>query len=208
MFILDIEVMSKLMITILLSTVVIPFSYSGCTDKEGTMDQSANTPQTQQANEIEYETATFAAGCFWGIQEKFRKTPGVVNTAAGYIGGILDEPTYKQVCTDKTGHAEAVEVTYDPSRITYEELLAIFWNMHDPTTLNRQGPDIGTQYRSAIFYHNDTQKQLAESSKKQLMKIKKVVTEIVPAGKFWPAEEYHQFYLMKKGIDSCGIDGH
>ena len=198
--------------TIILASALWIATMSSCYERQTAMTEPAETSvsaeQTEQTSDINYERATFAAGCFWGIQEKFRTTPGVINTAAGYIGGSLSNPSYKQVCTDKTGHAEAVEVIYDPQKISYEQLLDIFWNMHDPTTLNRQGPDFGTQYRSAIFYHNDSQKQLAQASKQKLMQTKKVVTQIVPAGIFWPAEEYHQFYLQKKGITSCGIDGH
>lgn len=185
---------------------------SSCYERQTAMTEPAETnvlaEQIEQTGGTNYEKATFAAGCFWGIQEKFRTTDGVVGTAAGYIGGSVANPTYRQVCTDRTGHAEAVEVTFDPDKITYSRLLDIFWNMHDPTTLNRQGPDIGTQYRSAIFYHNDEQKRLAEESKKKIMQTKKAVTQIIPAGTFWPAEEYHQFYLMKRGVNSCGIDGH
>lgn len=202
--------MMKIVISILAFSAVMPFVHTACNNKKGgvvNQTTNSNSPQEQSENN-NYQKATFAAGCFWGIQEKFRTTPGVIDTAAGYIGGVVDCPSYKQVCTDRTGHAEAVEVTFDPKQISYEQLLDIFWNMHDPTTLNRQGPDIGTQYRSAIFYHDDAQKRLAEASKEKLKQTKKVVTEIVPAAKFWPAEEYHQFYLKKKGITSCGIDGH
>lgn len=156
------------------------------------------------------ETATFGAGCFWGVEENFRKTPGVIETAAGYMGGGKEKPTYEDVCTDETGHAEVVQVTYDPEKITYEALLGIFWANHNPTTMNRQGPDIGTQYRSAIFYHTQKQKKLAEKSKEVLEKSgkwgsMKIVTEISPAKTFWRAEEYHQKYLMKRGLDSCHI---
>lgn len=155
------------------------------------------------------EKAVFAAGCFWEVEETFRKLPGVISTQVGYTGGKTQNPTYEDVCTDTTGHAEALEITYNPEKITYKELLEIFWNNHNPTTLNRQGPDIGTQYRSAIFYHSDAQKNEAEKSKLQLEKSGKyknpIVTQIVPAGEFYPAEEYHQKYLMKKGLDNCHI---
>ena len=149
------------------------------------------------------EKATFSAGCFWGVEAAFRKVKGVVPTAVGYSGGSLKNPTYEDVCTDKTGHAEVVQVEYDPSRVSYEELLEVFWQIHDPTTLNRQGPDVGTQYRSAIFYHNQQQKAQAEASKEKLQRSgrykRPIVTEITPASEFYRAEEYHQQYFEKRG---------
>ena len=155
------------------------------------------------------EKATFGAGCFWGVEAAFRQVEGVVSTAVGYIGGSLENPTYKDVCTDTTGHAEAVEVTYDPAKVAYEELLKVFWQIHDPTTLNRQGPDVGTQYRSAIFFHGGEQEAAARASKEKLEKSgaykRPIVTEIVPAGEFWQAEEYHQQYLEKRGLSHCAI---
>lgn len=151
-----------------------------------------------------YEKATFAAGCFWGVEEAFRSFKGVVSTTVGYSGGTTDHPVYEEVSTGRTGHAESVEVTFDPAVVTYEELLDLFWEVHDPTTPNRQGPDIGSQYRSVIFYHNDQQKEAAEASKEWLERSKKyrrtIVTEIVPASPFYPAEEYHQGYLRKRGF--------
>ena len=148
--------------------------------------------------------ATFGAGCFWHVEDLFRKTKGVTSTNAGYTGGNLTNPTYEEVCTDKTGHAEAVEVEYDPNEISYEELLDIFWNNHDPTTLNRQGPDVGIQYRSSIFFHNESQKQTAQNSKEKLNSSgkfsKPIVTEIVPSPEFYKAEEYHQKYFQKHGL--------
>lgn len=153
--------------------------------------------------------ATFGAGCFWGVEETFLRIPGVVDTKAGYIGGNLENPTYEDVCSGSTGHAEAVEVTYDPSQVSYKDLLKVFWENHDSTTKNRQGPDIGAQYRSAIFYHDSEQKKFAEESKAELQASgrfsKPVVTEITEATTFYPAEDYHQKYLRKRGLDSCHI---
>jgi len=151
--------------------------------------------------------ATFAAGCFWGVEVKFRQVSGVISTRVGYTAGHTDMPDYKAVCTGETGHAEAIEVNFDPSVISYASLLDVFWRLHNPTTLNRQGPDIGTQYRSAIFYHNDEQRQLALASKQALDESHyypyPVVTEITAASTFYPAEEYHQCYLEKKGLGTC-----
>lgn len=148
--------------------------------------------------------ATFAAGCFWHVEALFRQVKGVQDVAVGYIGGNLENPNYQQVCTDKTGHAEAVEVEYDPNQVSYDELLEVFWNNHNPTTLNRQGPDIGTQYRSAIFFHNDEQKNTAIKSKNNLEDSGRfkdpVVTEIVSAPIFYKAEDYHQRYFEKQGL--------
>jgi len=153
--------------------------------------------------------ATFGAGCFWGVEEEFRKIPGVLATAVGYSGGKLDNPTYEDVCTDTTGHAEVVEVDYDPDRVSYDALLDVFWNGHNPTQLNRQGPDVGTQYRSAIFVHTPEQEAAARASKEKLQKSgrfpKPIVTEISPAQTFWRAEDYHQQYLAKRGLGSCHV---
>jgi len=153
------------------------------------------------------ELATFAAGCFWGVEEAFRTVSGVKETAVGFMGGTTKKPSYAEVCTDRTGHAEVVQMKFDPSEVPYEKLLEIFWGIHDPTQRNRQGPDIGSQYRSAIFCHNEEQKRLAEESKKKLddsgKYSQKIVTEICPAGEFYMAEEYHQKYLMKRGLKSC-----
>ncbi|HLC79637.1 MAG TPA: peptide-methionine (S)-S-oxide reductase MsrA [archaeon] len=174
------------------------------------MTTKSATLQKEPPKAAKTELATFGAGCFWGVEETFRTTPGVIETAAGYMGGKIEKPTYEDVCTDESGHAEVVQIKYNPKKISYEELLDIFFANHNPTTLNRQGPDIGTQYRSAIFYHSQAQKQAAQKSKEVLEKSKKwanrkIVTEIVPAQNFWKAEEYHQKYLMKKGLDSCHI---
>jgi peptide-methionine (S)-S-oxide reductase len=150
------------------------------------------------------EKATFAAGCFWGVEASFRKVKGVVSTTVGYTGGHTKNPTYKEVCTDQTGHAEAVLVEYDPSQISYEDLLNVFWEIHDPTQLNRQGPDSGRQYRSAIFFHSPEQQATATASKERLETSgsykRPIVTEITPASEFWRAEDYHQQYFQKCGI--------
>jgi len=151
------------------------------------------------------EKATFAAGCFWGVEAVFERTDGVEKTTVGYTGGKTKNPTYEQVCTGKTGHAEAVQIIYNPKIITYEQLLETFWMMHNPTQKNRQGPDIGTQYRSAIFYHNQEQKQIAEQSKKEKDLGVKIQTEITLAKEFYPAEEYHQKYLKKQDRTNCRI---
>ena len=154
--------------------------------------------------------AIFGAGCFWGIESAFRQLEGVVEAVSGYAGGTVDQPTYRAVCSGKTGHAEAVQVEYDPSQVSYEQLLDLFWQIHDPTTLNRQGPDIGTQYRSVIFYSDDNERSAAEKSKQRLETSGKfrrpIVTQIVPATNFYRAEEYHQRYYERMGIaPTCGI---
>ncbi|GJL79589.1 MAG: peptide-methionine (S)-S-oxide reductase [Nitrospinaceae bacterium] len=153
------------------------------------------------------ETATFGAGCFWGVELAFSKIDGVTATAVGYTGGSVPNPTYEMVCTGQSGHAEVVQVEFDPSRVSYEKLLDTLWKVHDPTTLNRQGPDIGTQYRSAIFFHNPAQETAARESVKKLQQSgqfsKNIVTEIVPATQFYRAEDYHQKYLEKRGMGSC-----
>jgi peptide-methionine (S)-S-oxide reductase len=156
------------------------------------------------------EKATFGAGCFWGVEAKFAAMPGVTATAVGYEGGKLDNPSYKDVCTDQTGHAEVVEIDFDNEKISYEQLLDAFFALHDPTTMNRQGPDWGTQYRSAIFFLSPEQEQQARAKIEQLTsegryKPKRIVTQVVPAETFWRAEEYHQRYLEKRGMASCHI---
>jgi peptide-methionine (S)-S-oxide reductase len=156
------------------------------------------------------EKATFGAGCFWGVEAKFAAMPGVAATAVGYEGGKLDNPSYKDVCTDQTGHAEVVELDFDNEKISFERLLDAFFELHDPTTMNRQGPDWGTQYRSAVFFHSPEQEQQAKAKIEELnnegrYKPKRVVTQVVPAETFWRAEEYHQRYLEKRGLASCHI---
>lgn len=153
------------------------------------------------------EKATFGAGCFWGVEVAFRNVPGVKDAAVGYMGGSVPNPTYEQVCTDRTGHAEVVEVEFDPAEVSYEALLDTFWAEHDPTQLNRQGPDVGRQYRSAVFYHSPEQQEKALESKARIQarSDRPVVTEIEPASEFWRAEDYHQQYLVKRGRASCLI---
>jgi len=155
------------------------------------------------------EKATFGAGCFWGVEETFRTLPGVTASAVGYAGGSTENPSYEDVCTDETGHAEVVQVEFDPAQVSYEKLLEVFFANHNPTTLNRQGPDMGTQYRSVIFYHSPEQKAQAEAAKAKLEASRKfpkpIVTQIEPAPTFWRAEEYHQKYLQKRGRTHCAI---
>ncbi|CAN5810653.1 peptide-methionine (S)-S-oxide reductase MsrA [soil metagenome] len=155
------------------------------------------------------EKATFGAGCFWGVEVAFRNVAGVTDVAVGYAGGSVDHPTYEQVCSDRTGHAEVVEVTFDPAKVSYTELLDVFWASHDPTQLNRQGPDVGSQYRSAIFVHDDAQQEAAEKSKAAEdasgRHRRPIVTTIEDAPTFWRAEEYHQQYLPKRGLATCRI---
>jgi len=151
------------------------------------------------------EKATFGGGCFWGVEEIFRKVKGVTKTTVGYAGGKTENPTYEQVCANTTGHKEVVQLEFDPKKVSYEELLDVFWSCHDPTSLDKQGPDVGTQYRSVIFYHTEKQKERAYASKEKWEKTKgyKIVTEILPLKKFYPAEEYHQHYLQKRDLGFC-----
>lgn len=151
------------------------------------------------------DIATFGAGCFWGVELAFQKLKGVTKTTVGYMGGTLKNPTYEQVCTNTTGHAEVIQIQFNPEEISYEQLLDVFWELHDPTQLNRQGPDMGTQYRSVIFYHTKEQKKLSEETREKQQKNykKKIVTEIMSAQEFYPAEEYHQKYLEKHGLSHC-----
>jgi peptide-methionine (S)-S-oxide reductase len=159
-----------------------------------------------------HKLAVFGAGCFWGVESAFRAVEGVVDVAVGYAGGTVPKPNYRTVCSGKTGHAEVVQVEYDPARVSFEQLLEVFWQIHDPTTLNRQGPDFGTQYRSIVFYSDEHERKVAEESKRRLDESGKlgrpVVTQIVPAAEFYRAEEYHQRYYERMGIaPSCGIPG-
>jgi peptide-methionine (S)-S-oxide reductase len=185
--------MPRLILALLLASV----SMSGCASAA----KSGPPP-------MKTETATFAAGCFWGVQSTFEKVPGVVSTRVGYTGGAMPNPTYEDVCTDQTGHAEAIEIVFDPAKVSYQKLLEIFFENHDPTTMDRQGPDEGNQYRSAIFYHSPEQKAQAEAEKEKRDEsgeyVGPIVTQIVPAGPFYSAEEYHQFYYDKHGVTwSC-----
>ncbi len=155
------------------------------------------------------ETATFGAGCFWGVEEAFRNLEGVIATAAGYAGGTTENPTYKEVCSGRSGHAEVVRVEFDPVRVTYEQLLELFWSIHDPTQLNRQGPDVGSQYRTVIFHHCDRQRDAATAAREAVGKsgrfARPVVTQIEPASTFWRAEDYHQQYIARGGPGACAI---
>ena len=194
-----VEILLVLAVAILLASSVLG-SGPGAGGKE------AGSP-VQAGEEGVMKKATFAAGCFWGIESAFRAVDGVSSTQVGYIGGETENPNYREVCTDLTGHAEAVEVTYDPRRVSYENLLALFWKIHDPTQHNRQGPDVGSQYRSVIFFHDAGQEKAALASRKALEESgqfkREIATEIVPAARFYRAEEYHQQYLEKRGLGSC-----
>jgi peptide-methionine (S)-S-oxide reductase len=174
------------------------------------MSEENNSSSTVQLNTKKLQVATFAAGCFWGVEDAFHRIKGVKSTMAGYTGGWFNNPTYRDVCTDKTGHAEAVQVQFDPNEVSYEDLLDVFWSIHNPTTKNRQGPDIGSQYRSMIAYHTPEQELAAKRSKEELESLgnligRRIVTEIVPASTFYKAEEYHQMYYQKRGGGSCYI---
>lgn len=169
----------------------------------------ASNPNLATKHSGPVERATFGAGCFWGVESAFRRVPGVTATSVGYIGGNTERPTYEEVCSDSTGHAEAVEVEFDPREVSYEQLLDVFWKLHDPTQLNRQGPDHGTQYRSAIFVHSDQQRAAAEASLARLDESGRyaapIVTRVEPAQTFWRAEEYHQQFLDKRGLGNCHV---
>jgi peptide-methionine (S)-S-oxide reductase len=194
---------------ILLAFVTLVPCFASCGRNVAAPVSSPDGESTNMNKSTNLEKATFAAGCFWGVEATFRQIKGVKATAVGYSGGALENPSYRDVCTDRTGHAEAVEVEFDPAQVSYEQLLDVFWNNHNPTTLNRQGPDVGTQYRSAIFYHSPAQQAAAIASKERLEKSGKykrpIVTEVVPAATFWRAEDYHQQYLEKRGMSNCHV---
>lgn len=172
-----------------------------------TMAQSQSEKEAPAGEPARTEFAMFGAGCFWGVEAAFRKVPGVLDAESGYSGGHVQNPSYKQVCTDRTGHAEVVRVRFDPARVSYGKLLQVFWEIHDPTTPNRQGPDVGSQYRSAIYTYSKEQQQEAEASKQEAQKHQKrpIVTEIRPASQFYRAEEYHQRYFEKNGFTGCHL---
>jgi peptide-methionine (S)-S-oxide reductase len=183
---------------------------AGCAP--GPLATAPAAPATEASREtvkMKTDTATFGAGCFWGVEAEFAREPGVVATAVGYCGGSTENPTYKEVCTDRTGHAEVVQIQFDPTKVSYEKLVDVFFELHDPTTLNRQGPDVGTQYRSVIFYHTPEQEQIARAVMDRLAKSGEfsspIVTQIVPAPPFYRAEEYHQQYFKKHGMETCHI---
>lgn len=183
---------------------------SGCL--ESSVDKTSDSQLTasmMSESEAKMEKATFGAGCFWGVEATFRKLEGVASTSVGYTGGETENPTYREVCSDTTGHAEVVQVVFDPEKISYDQLLEVFWTCHNPTQVNRQGPDVGRQYRSVIFFHDEKQKELAAQSKKQLDESGKfsqpIATEIEPAQTYYIAEDYHQQYLEKRGLGSCQI---
>jgi peptide-methionine (S)-S-oxide reductase len=192
---------------ILLAAVLVVAALAGGRPRVKTA--SKTTGQHKKVENSKMEKATFAAGCFWGVEETFRQIKGVTDTMVGYTGGTTENPTYEQVCRSKTGHAEAVQVTYDPTKVTYEQLLDVFWKNHDPTQIDRQGPDYGTQYRSAIFYHTPEQQKIALESKNKLDKSgkysKPIATQIISAVEFYKAEDYHQKYLEKRGLSNCHI---
>ncbi len=177
--------------------------WSCAQDKQKKIPQMQSKPVQMTNNPAKIETATFGNGCFWCTEAIFQQIDGVVSVASGYSGGTVDNPTYKQVCTGNTGHAEVIQITYDPAKVSFSDLLEVFWSTHDPTTLNRQGADVGTQYRSAVFYHTEEQRQLAEQYKKELDASKAfdnpIVTEITPFSKFYKAEDYHQNYYNQNG---------
>jgi peptide-methionine (S)-S-oxide reductase len=188
-----------------LSLLIAAFIAAGLVFFTQNRSRTAIAEEAKAAKPEKTETATFGAGCFWGVESTFRKVPGVIDVKVGYTGGKTENPTYKEVCTDKTGHAEAVNVVYDPAKVNYQKLMEVFFENHDPTTKNRQGPDWGTQYRSAIFFHDETQEKLAAAEIKKRNDsgeyVGPIVTELVKAGKFYNAEEYHQQYFAKRGED-------
>ncbi len=193
-------------ITLTLCTILALMFAVNASKEKTTMTTEPIQPQAESPGKL--KRAMFGAGCFWGIEAAFRRMDGVVDAPVGYSGGHTEDPNYREVCTGRTGHAEVVLVEYDPEKISYDQLLDAFWEMHNPTTLNRQGPDVGTQYRSAIFYYDEEQKAAAEASRDRLQASpayngRAIVTEITKAGPFWRAEEYHQRYLEKRGVEFC-----
>jgi peptide-methionine (S)-S-oxide reductase len=197
----DVMLLDTLRNVMLVALVVAALFAGGCDGER------RGNPGREQMTEIKHSEAVFAAGCFWGVEARFRSVKGVVDAKVGFIGGTVANPTYKQVCRTDTGHAEAVRVVFDPSMVSYEQLLETFWSCHNPTTLNRQGPDVGSQYRSAIFFYSPEQQKLAESSRDVTQASGRfsgeIVTEIAPAGEFYLAEEYHQRYFEKNGGAAC-----
>lgn len=217
--------MNRAAIGSLIAAAILAATLSGCAKREpdrSAMPQAASDATlvpvraaanvAAKENSMDKQIATFGAGCFWGVEAAFRQVEGVTATAVGYAGGTQDNPSYKQVCTDRTGHAEVVQVEFDPATVSYEQLLDMFWRCHDPTQVNRQGPDVGTQYRSVIFFHSPEQEAVARASKEKLASSGRfkhpIATAIVPATTFWKAEEYHQQYLEKRGAPSCHIPSH
>jgi peptide-methionine (S)-S-oxide reductase len=190
-----------------LSAAYVLLKYAGTVSQQET--KKMVTAKIADSKSGRVERAVFGAGCFWGVEAAFRRTPGVLSTEVGYAGGTLLNPTYEQVCTDTTGHAEVVAVEFDPGQVTYDQLLDVFFNNHNPTQLNRQGPDFGKQYRSAVFYADDAQRQAAEAAKERLAAsgkhAKPIVTQIAPLSNYFPAEDYHQQYLEKRGMASCHL---
>jgi peptide-methionine (S)-S-oxide reductase len=186
------------------AVIVVAVGMGGCSPE---IDRQTVNSEPEQMEAKSMKKGTFAAGCFWGVEAAFRRIEGVLSTQVGYTGGKTEDPSYRQVCGGRTGHAEAVEISFDPKKVTYEDLLEVFWVSHDPTQLNRQGPDVGSQYRSAIFYHDEDQKAAALASIKGLSDAgrfdRPIVTEVIPALAFYRAEEYHQQYLEKRGSGAC-----
>lgn len=179
------------------------------TDSKDAKGMGQSETASGNRDTTETQTAMFGAGCFWGVQAKFDKIDGVIATEVGYAGGSMDKPTYKDVCTDETGHAEVVHITFDPAKVSYQQLVDAFFALHDPTQMNRQGPDYGTQYRTVIFYYSPEQQKIALDTIQRLTEAKKfprpIVTQVVPAAEFWKAEDYHQKYLKKRGLDDCHL---
>lgn len=197
--------MSIIALTAFVAFAALAYAQLGNRGKSKDVPEKAPGPVARDHGQL--ETATFAAGCFWGVQAKFDEVKGVVKTTAGYTGGTVKNPTYEQVCSHTTGHAEAVQIEFDPAVVSYGQLVDLFWDSHDPTQVDRQGPDVGTNYRSAIFYSSPGQKAIAEASKQKLNSEGKyrgkIATEVVAAGEFYPAEAYHQHYLKKNGFPMC-----